>query len=512
MGAPRRGGRISLNVMIATHEQTRPRRVVRVLRSITCVLIVAALTAVLFRVLHVNALIAGFAYVLAVLIVAARWGLAESLTTSIAAVFCLNYFFLPPIFSITIADPQNWVALFSILATAITASQLSANVRNQAAEAQGRRAEVERLYQLSLSFMLVDTTRELGPQIVAKLREEFGFESVAFFDSATGAMHVSGPGEEKFDGAALRNAAQGGASWQVSREKVDEPGKEIVVVPVGIGGRMLGSLGTMGAPVSEPALQAITNLAAVALEHAHQQIAFGRLEVARQNERLRSVLLDALAHDFLTPLTAVKTAITTVRSEYSHESDEEEFLAVVEEEADKLGEMINEITDLARIEPGKPRIRRQKVPIHDLVHASLERMRNLLKSHGLVVNVDRKLPVISADAEMLGLALRQLLGNAAKFSPPETDIEISARAEDGSVVIAVRDFGPGVPQEETALIFERFYRGKGARESVAGTGMGLSIARDIVQAHHGRIWAENAVGGGARFSMKVPIYFEGRSQ
>src|SRR5664279_4288956 len=147
----------------------------QVMRMLACLVLVAAITWIAFSVLNVNALIVGFAYVLAVLVVAARWGLTESFVMSVAAMLCLNYYFLPPILSLTIADPQNWVALFVFMVTAITASQLSASVRKRAAEAQARRIEVERLYQLSLSLMLIDHTSELGPQIAANVRAQSGF-------------------------------------------------------------------------------------------------------------------------------------------------------------------------------------------------------------------------------------------------------------------------------------------------------------------------------------------------
>jgi len=142
----------------------------QVLRSIVCLGLDAAITWIAFSVLHVNGLIAGFAYVLAVLVVAARWGLAESIVTSVAGMLCLNYFFLPPILSLTLADPQNWVALFVFMVIAITASTLSSDSRRRTAEAQARRIEVEHLYQLSLSLMLVDTTKELGPQIAMSVK------------------------------------------------------------------------------------------------------------------------------------------------------------------------------------------------------------------------------------------------------------------------------------------------------------------------------------------------------
>jgi two-component system sensor histidine kinase KdpD len=273
---------------------------------------------------------------------------------------------------------------------------------------------------------------------------------------------------------------------------------------------MLGSLGAIGPSLSEPAVRAIANLVAIAIEHAAQQIALGRMEVARRNERLRSVLLDALAHDFLTPLTSIKSSITTVRSEYSHDPEEDEFLAVVEEETDRLGEMINESTDMARIEPGKPNIRRSRLPVPDLISTSLHRMKTLLDGRPLKVQIQEDISPVDADPDMIGLALRQLLGNAVKYSPPETTIAISASQIEDTITICVRDHGSGIPPDELEAVFERFYRGKQTQESVAGTGMGLSIARDIVRAHHGKLRVQNTPEGGAQFSLTLPAFHEVR--
>jgi two-component system sensor histidine kinase KdpD len=479
-----------------------------ILRILACLVLVGAITWIAYSVLKVNALIVGFAYVLAVLVVAARWGLTESLVTSVTAMLCLNYYFIPPVLTFTIADPQNAVALFVFLVTALTASKLSASSQKGAAEAQSRRIEVERLYQLSLSLMLVDTTNELGPQIALGVKKQCGCVAVAFCDGLTGEIHEAGSAHQKIEHETLRAIAIGKEVWFVSRKQSTPAGVEAVFAPVALGGRILGSLEAIGPSLSEPAVQAIANLVAVAIEHARQQKALGRVEVARQNERLRSILLDALAHDFLTPLTSIKSAITAVRSEYKHEAEEDDFLAVVEEEADKLGEMINETTDMARIEPGKPRIRRQQLPVIALIRPSLARMKTLLEGRPINIHIQEDISSVNADPDMMGLALRQLLGNAIKYSPPETTIVISANQADDTVTIMVRDLGPGVPPDELEAIFERFYRGKRSQESVAGTGMGLSIARDIVSAHHGRLWAENAAAGGAQFSFTLPVFHE----
>jgi len=478
-------------------------------RVLTCLALVATVTWAAFSWLHVNSLIAGFSYVLVVLVVAAKWGLAESFVTSVAAMLCLNYFFLPPILSLTIADPQNWVALFAFLAIAITASKLSSSARQRANEAQARRIEVERLYQLSRSLMLVDTTRDLGAQIAGHVKEQFGFSGVAYCDGLTGELSMTGPPDARFEEQVLRDVAVGEASWFVWRKESNK-GTEIIVAPVSLGGRTVGSVGAIGPALSEPALQAIANLVGIAVERARQQAAASRLEAARQNERLRSVLLDALAHDFTTPLTSIKGAITTVRSEYRHEPEEDDLLAVVEEEADKLGGMVDETVDMARIEPGKPRIRRGRLSIANLVRSSVDRMKSLLDGRPVEIQIQEGISSANADPDMIGLALRQLLGNAVKYSPPGSTIAISANQTDGTITVRVRDQGSGIPQDEIESIFERFYRGSRARDSVPGTGMGLSVARDIINAHQGRLWVENRPEGGAQFSFSLPVFDEDR--
>ncbi|MHB8302698.1 MAG: ATP-binding protein [Acidobacteriaceae bacterium] len=479
---------------------------IRALRISACLAFIIAITWVAFSVLHVNALIAGFAYVLAVLVVAAKWGLAESLVTSVVAMLCLNYFFLPPILSLTIADPQNWVALFVFMVIAITASTLSSSVRQRSAEAQARKVEVENLYQLSLSLMLVDTTRTLGPQIAENIKEQFSLTGVAYCDGLTREIYLAGNEVQRFDHETLHTISIGEGSWFIGRKQATPNDLEVIVAPVVLGGRILGSLGIVGSPISEPAFQSIANLTAISIEHARQQIAAARVEVARQNERLKGILLDALAHDFITPLTSIKGAITTVRSEYMHEHEEDDFLAVVEEEADKLVEMVTETVDMARIEPGKTRIQRRQFSVSDLICASLERMKSALDGRPLDIQIQDDISPVNADPDMICLALRQLLGNAIKFSPPGSMIGISADEANDIVTVRVRDHGPGVPPDEVEAIFERFYRGRRTQEWVPGTGMGLSIAREIINAHRGRLWAENMAETGAQFSFTLPIF------
>jgi two-component system sensor histidine kinase KdpD len=484
------------------------RLVVGTTRLFTCLALVAAMTWVAFSLLRVNSLTAGLSYVLIVLVVAAKWGMAESFVTSVAAMLCLNFFFLPPILSLTIYDPQNWVALFVFLVIAVTASTLTSRARQRANEAQARRIEVERLYQLSRSLMLVDTTKDLGVQIAGLVKNLFAFSGVAYCDGTTGEISMTDPSDVRFEQQVLRDVAVGEATWFVWRKTLTPISIAMFIAPVFLGGKVVGSLGAIGPALSEPALQGIANIIAISVGRIRQQLAVSKIEAARQNEHLRGILLDALAHDFTTPLTSIKAAVTTVRSEYGHEPEEEDLLAVAEEEVDKLGEMLEEAVDMARIEPGKPRIRCRQLPIAKLVRSSVDRMKSLLDGRPLEIQIQNDSLSANADPDMIGLALRQLLGNAVKYSPRGSTITISANQTDDTVAVRVSDQGPGIPQNELESIFERFYRGSRVRDLVPGTGMGLNVARDIINAHQGQLTVENRPEGGTQFSFSLPIFNE----
>jgi two-component system sensor histidine kinase KdpD len=476
----------------------------RAARLVVCVAGVAALGYTAFYIFHASSIVAALAFISTVQLIAAHWGLFESAVASIVATLCLDYFFLPPIHSLAIADPANWVALIAFLFTAITASQLSARVRHRARKAWDRQMEVERLYKLSRSLMLIDGRGGLGAQIARTLKEEGGFVEVAFCDAADGEIAFSGVDDNFIEKQVLRDVALGEASWFVWRRKSLLPPNEIVVAPVSVGGRIVGSLGAIGPPISEAALQAMANLVALAVLLASERAKEGHMEAVRHSERLKGVLLDALAHEFVTPLTSIKGAITTIRSEFPHHPDEDDLLAIAEEEVEKLNNIVNDSVDIARIEPRRTRIRRRTLPVSDLIQSSLSRMKNALDGRPVEVELPDDVSQLSADPELASLALRQLIGNAVKYSPPASTIGISVAESDSMITVKVVDEGPGIPASELNAIFERFYRGSRARESLPGMGLGLSIARDIANAHGGSLKAENRPSGGAQFVLILP--------
>jgi two-component system, OmpR family, sensor histidine kinase KdpD len=470
----------------------------------TCTAIVLASTYGGYYIFHISALVMNLTFVLIVLVIAARWGLVESIATSIVAMLSLSYFFFPPILSFRVADPQNWVALFAFMVIAITASRLSTGLQQKAQDAQDRQVELDRLYQLGRSLMLIDGHVDLSTKIARTLKEQFGFSLVAYCDGIDGRIDSFGVDDDSIEKQMLRDVALGEASWFVWRRKSLRRSNETVVAPVIFGGRVLGSLGAVGPPISEAALQATANLVAITIERVRKQAAEGRIEAVRQSEHLKSVLLDALAHELVTPLTSIKGAITTIRSEFPHPPDEGDLLAVAEEEADKLDSIVNEYVDMARVELGRTRIRRRTIEVSDLIQSGLSGLKSVLDGRFVEVRIPEHISSLNVDPELASLAFRQLVGNAAKYSPPTSRIEVSATESDAAIILRILDDGPGIPASELNAIFQRFYRGRRDRESIPGMGMGLSIARDIATAHGGSLNAENVPGHGAQFSLTLP--------
>ncbi len=442
---------------------------------------------------RVNATTVALTLLLAVLGIAARWGLLESITASLAGMLCFNFFFLPPVWTWTISDPQNWVALVAFLATSVVASQLSARAKRRAAEATSRQHEMERLYALSRALMLVDPQLPAAKQIAGRVAEVFGLDRVLFYDRDTDQVHQAGSGAAGAPAERLREAAQSGAA---------HIGEDLAVLPVSAGGVILGSLALPVSTASETALRAIAQLAAVALERARGQEAAARAEAARLGEELKSAMLDALAHEFKTPLTSIKAAVTTV---LSAEPPQREMLEIVDEETDRLTALVTQAIQMARLESGRIELRKTPQQVGELVQEALASLAAGLESRRVDVQLSPGLPPAPADPELVRILIRQLVDNAVKYSPPDAPIAIRAVRDGDAIVVTVADRGPGIPEPDRNRVFEKFFRGRDARGRIPGTGMGLAIAREIVKAHHGRIWVETRPGQGSEFSFSLPI-------
>lgn len=459
--------------------------------------LVAAITAVDFRLLHFNSSAAGFTYLLAILGIATQGRLPEAILASFVSVVCYDFFFLPPILQFTIGVTEDWVALFCFLITAVTASELSARARRRADEAGARRREMEQVYEFSRALMIGDDQRTVGAHVAQSIAQVFRVPEVALYDRAADTVHRGGPHTTLSDDQ-LRDAARNESAWSSLSQQTS-------IWPLRLGGRVLGSLGVVGAELSETALQSVAQLGAIALERARAQEVANRAEATRQNEQLKATLLDALAHEFKTPLTSIKAAITSVLAGPGRDPAERELLTVADEEADRLTTLLNRTVELARIEAGHVKLSRQPVSIPGVVSDVLEQLKRFCEGRDIRISIPSDLPQANADPVLITLVLRLLLDNALKYASPSAAIGISAERLEDNVVVHVSNDGPGIDPDEMSAIFQKFYRGRDVRARIPGTGLGLTIARDIVATHGGELTAESHAGSGVRFSFSLPV-------
>ena len=469
-----------------------------VLRVGASLAFIAATTFILFHVVPVNPTTAGFLFLVAILLIATKGGLVESTIASVGAMLCFNFFFLPPIGTLTIADPQNWVALFAFLATSLTASQLSARAKRRAIEAEEGRGEVERLYALSRALLLMDTSQPIANQIVQHIALTCEIPDVALYVRATGDLYRAGFTNTDVD-SRLREAA-------IRSALIKDDERNLIVIPIRLGGEPIGSLAFTGGALSDAALQSLLNLVAIGLERANSQKAVTQAEVARQSEELKSTLLDAIAHEFKTPLTSIKAVTTDLLSGTPNTllAHQHELISIVDESTDRLSKLVTDAIQLARIEGGTFRLNLAMHFPRSLVNAALRQMRSLIDERTINVVVPDDLPPVRVDSGLIQVVLTHLLDNALKYSPPDNPITIGARLGEGKVIMYLADTGQGISETEQAQIFDKFYRGKNERH-LQGTGMGLSIAREILRAHGQDIALFSTPGHGSEFSFGLPI-------
>ncbi|MGB2645320.1 MAG: DUF4118 domain-containing protein [Candidatus Acidiferrum sp.] len=461
--------------------------------------VVAGITVFYRHARDVNQTTVALTFLLAILAVSAVWGMAVSVFMSITAVLAFNYFFLPPVGTFTIADPQNWVALFAFLVTAIVGSQLSARIRKEADESHQRRREIERLYKFSQKLLAEGNVIQLMNAIPDYIVESFEGGAAELFLPQKDKFYRSGYGSAHFDEEKMKSVF-------LRDEGVVEAQEGLYFVPVRMGVRPIGSLGISGARLSRQTLDAVGSLVAIAIERARAVEKLGETEAERQGERLKSALLDSIAHDFRTPLTSIKAATTSLLAAESQDpAQKSELLTIINEECDRLNRLVEEAAEMSRLEAGEFELNLAATKIEDILQAALGQCSTALSGRNVELKVSPNLPAVRADLSRVKDALAHLIDNANIYSPKGQPITISAELTGDFVTTSVADRGPGIDDFEQGMIFDKFYRGKDQRYLVRGTGMGLPIAKAIIAAHKGTISVTSQLGHGSVFSFTLPV-------
>jgi two-component system, OmpR family, sensor histidine kinase KdpD len=477
----------------------RLRILIRILQFPAAFGIVLGIALLYHKVLPVNATTVALTFLLAILAVSTVWGMAVAVAMSVAAMLAFNYFFLPPTGTFRVADPENWVALLAFLVVAVISSHLSTRARQKAADASARQRDVEKLYAFSQGLLESRNVMELVNRIPGQIVRAFEVGATALFLADKQKVYRSGPVVPQLDTESLK-------AILARDEPVIDVANSVCFLPVRMGLHPVGSLGISGTVLSRQTLEAIATLIAVAMEHARAVEQVGQTEAAREAEKLRTALLDAVTHALRTPLTSIKASVTNLISNPNLAAGQrQELLTIINEESDRLNRLVGEAGEMARLDAGEVELNVAPHPIEHVITAALERCRPSLGNRVVNMNVAEGLPRARVDVARASEVLVHLIENANQYSPPDQPITITAEASGDFVVTSVADRGSGIDDPERALVFEKFYRGKDQRYSVEGTGMGLPIAKAIVEAHGGTINLTSQRGHGSVFSFTLPV-------
>ncbi len=469
------------------------------LRLLACALLLALIVFVYAKIIHVNPTTVAVTFLLAILCISAAWGLRYALPMSIGAALCFNFFFLPPVGTLTINDPQNWVALFAFFFAAVVASNLAERARRQATEAHRRRRDVERLYVFSQQLLIADNVLELLKSVPRYVTETFGGVHAAIYLPLRNQIYRSDADRQEIPVEDLRDASARG-------ELLIDPARRLAVTPLRMGIRTVGALGISGEVLSRETLEAVGSLIATAIERARAVEDLTHTEASQESERLRSALLDSVTHEFRTPLTSIKASVTTLRSGASLTAEQQQdLLAVIDEESDRLNRLVGEAVEMAQLDAKEVKLELGAHQIREAIDEALAGSKQVLSGHPVEVRLPERLPPALMDVTWIKKVLQHLLENAAKYSPPGAAIFVSSEAKNSRLITSVADRGAGIDDLERSMIFDKFYRGQSQRYRVQGTGMGLAIVKAIVEAHGGRIEVTSQLGHGSVFSFGLPI-------
>ncbi len=469
------------------------------LRAIPGTLIVGVVTFICYG-LGLNLTVTGFLYLIVVVLQSLLGDFISSAVVSIVADLCLNYFFVPPLFSMRVSDSSDTWALVCFLITGLVITRLTTQLRQEAEISEHQRHEMKRLYQLAERLLALDPSDGMLIKSVALMREVFGLRAASLYDGMNAELHNAGDSQA---GLSDRTRAA-----YISRQGTADAVAGVFARPLRAAGEIMGAVGFEGLVDAELTAGPLTALASAVLERARVFRDASHADAAAQAEVFRGAILDALAHEFKTPLATIVTAAGGLRETEGLRPEQLELAEMAEVEASRLGRLTSRLLHVARLDREEVKPQLELTDLAELVKDLSEQYVERWPDRKLSLTTDVTSADVFADAELLRLALRQLLDNACKYSTRDSAIKVGFEIQQGCGAVRVWNGGSPIASNERAKIFERFYRGTEARQTVPGSGLGLYVARKIAQAHGGSLdlEANDAFGSeGTTFRMTIPL-------
>jgi len=494
-------------------------------------------------------------YIVVVLLLGSTRGLFPAVLASLLAFMAFDFLLVKPIFTLTMAQPGEWLALFIFLCTAIITGQLAAALRLRAEQAHQREQETRILYEMAR-----DTNNEEGLEhqlgVVARtVAEIFGTRGVRdclillpdesgrpalsasaheplalTTDELTTAAWVMREGQsvEFYDLAHSSPKTRGYSPSMVIRSTAMPQSlrRYLSMFPLKSGRQTIGVLCLLmeedprrfsrekrlgsEADRSDPRATffwTFIDQATSMIEHVRLRRESLQVEILQRTDALRAALISSVSHDLRTPLTSIKAAASSLLQDDVQwdEESRRSFTLAIEHEADRLNRLVENLLDISRIEGGALHPEKEWYPIDELLHDVLDRMQPLVQGRQLALNIPEDLPPVELDYMMIDQVLTNLIENVLRYTPAGSPVEVTVSTTATEMSVSVADRGPGIPSSDLERIFDKFYRVMGRTREISGSGVGLAVCRGLVEAHGGRIWAANRSGGGAIFRFTLPL-------
>ena len=465
---------------------------IRIIAGIAAALLI---TGIAHR-LHFNLSSATSVHLFLITAIALKWGFPEASAVSVVSVGCLDYFFTEPLFHFYMSDSHDWVALATFESVALLVSRLSDQLHRHATESELHRSHLQRLYQLSQDILLLNFQEPIEPQLVVLLQQALSATGVALWNAYD--LRLSKAGTCEFEEAEVRSvfyteSNEDNGTTRVSRRVLRS------------GAKPIGALLIQGHVADSASVNAAVSLVAIAMERARSFAAESSAEASRQSEQLRAAVLDALAHAFKTPLTAIQTSSSGLLEMDTLPTKEKRLVTLIDQQAKHLAEITTRLLRIAKFDNASLKLRLQDIDIAELLRESAAESGNQFVVSAIDATSINEPVIAFADRHLLKMAIIQLLDNAAKYGKAGAPILIDVREELNQSKVSVHNEGSFIPIEERERIFKRFYRSPGSAHKASGTGIGLSVVKHVIDAHHGRVWVTSDTEDGTTFVLTLPI-------